>query len=126
MGSTVKASNEEVSLGVKIDSSLTFKEHIMSICYKANQKPHAITRVSKYMSLQKGHILMKSFITSQFNYCPIAWICRSRSLSKKPTKPMKGPFIKLIKTPSRSAFLVKDNLFTIHQKNLKVLAIQNF
>ena len=82
MGSTTKTSKEEVLLGVRIDSDLTFKEHVTSICSKANQKLHALTRVSKCMSLQKRRILMKSFITSQFNYCPIVWMCHSRSLKK--------------------------------------------
>ena len=47
MGSTKKARKEEVLLGVRIDSDLTFKEHVTSICSKANQKLHALTRVSK-------------------------------------------------------------------------------
>ena len=51
-GSTVKTSKEEVLLGVRIDSDLTFKEHATSICTKANQKFHILTRVAKYMSLQ--------------------------------------------------------------------------
>ena len=47
IGSTIKASKEEVLLRVRIDSVLTFKEHVTSICSKANQKLHALTRVSK-------------------------------------------------------------------------------
>ena len=53
VGSTIKASKEEVLLGVRTDSDLTFKEHVTSICSKVNQKHHALTRVSKYISLQK-------------------------------------------------------------------------
>ena len=41
MGSTIKASKEEVSFGVTADSDLTFKKHVTSICSKANQKLHA-------------------------------------------------------------------------------------
>ena len=37
IGSTIKASKEEVLLGVRIDSDLTFREHVTSICSKANQ-----------------------------------------------------------------------------------------
>ena len=51
MESAIKASKKEVLLGVKIDSDLTFKPHVTSICSKANQKLHALTRVSKYTSL---------------------------------------------------------------------------
>ena len=93
MGSTIKASKEEVLLGVRIDSDLTFKYHITSICSKANQKLHALTRVSKYMSLQKRCIPMKSFITSQFNYCPIVWMCHIEFLIIKSTTSMKEPFV---------------------------------
>ena len=32
MGSTLEASKEEVLLGVRIDSYLTFKEHVTNIC----------------------------------------------------------------------------------------------
>ena len=38
MGSTIKANKEEVLLGVRIESDLTFKEHVTSICSKTNQK----------------------------------------------------------------------------------------
>ena len=40
IGSTIKASKEEILLallGVRIDSYLTFKEHVTSICSRANQ-----------------------------------------------------------------------------------------
>ena len=82
MGSTIKASKENLLLRVRIDKDLTFKEHVTSIFSRANKKLQALTRVSRYMSLQKCRILMKSFITSQFNYCPIVWMCHSRSLKK--------------------------------------------
>ena len=83
MESTIKASKEDLLLGVRTDSDLTFKEHETSISSKANQELHALARVSKHMSLQKRHILMKSFITSQSNYCPIILICHSRSLNNE-------------------------------------------
>ena len=53
LGSTIKVSKEDVLLGVRIDSDLTLKEYVTSICSKANEKLDPLTRVSKYMSLQK-------------------------------------------------------------------------
>ena len=47
MGSTVKTSKEDVLLGVRIDTDLTFKEHVTSICSEVNQKLHVLTRFSK-------------------------------------------------------------------------------
>ena len=59
------------------------KEHILSLCKKVNRKLHALSRVSKYMTLNKCHILMRSFIISQFNYCPLIWMIENRGLNDK-------------------------------------------
>ena len=59
-------------LGITIDNRLNFSEYVTKLCKKGNQKLHALARVSKYLSSDKLKLLMKSFITSQFNYCPLA------------------------------------------------------
>ena len=59
------------------------KEHILSLCKKVNRKLHALSRVSKYMTLNKCRILMRSFIISQFNYCPLIWMIENRGLNDK-------------------------------------------
>ena len=62
----IKASGVEELLGVTIDSNLNFKEHILSLCKKANRRLHALSCVSKHMTLNKRCILMKSFIFYNF------------------------------------------------------------
>ena len=124
MVSTIKAKKEEVLLGVRINSDLTFKEQVTSICSKVNQNLHALTRVSKCMSLQKHR--MKSFINSQFNYCPIFWMCHSRSLNNK-VNLIRERALRIVYQDFQSSFsalLVKGNSFTI--KNLQLLAIDIF
>ena len=59
------------------------KEHILSLCKKVNRKLHALTRVSKYMTLNKCRILMRSFIISQFNYRPLIGMIENRGLNDK-------------------------------------------
>ena len=81
--SCIKASSSEELLGIKIDSNLTFHDHIISLCSKANKKLSALSRVSKYMDINKRRILIKSYFFSQFNYCPLVWMCHSRSLNNK-------------------------------------------
>ena len=53
------------------------------ICRKASQKLQALSRIAKYFSQDKKRILFKSFIISQFNYCPIVWMCHERGLNNK-------------------------------------------
>ena len=65
-------------LGVWIDNKLTFEEHIKTLLKKGNQKLHALLRIKKYMGTEKLRLLMKTFIESQFNYCPLSWIFHSR------------------------------------------------
>ena len=62
----IKSSGVEELLGVTIDSNLNFKEHILSLCKKANRRLHALSCVSKHMTLNKRCILMKSFIFYNF------------------------------------------------------------
>ena len=70
----IKLSGVEELLGVAIDSNLNFKGHILTLCKKANRKLHALSWVSKYITLNKRFILIKSFVISQFNYCPLIWM----------------------------------------------------
>ena len=66
-----------------IDSDLTFDEHISSICNKVGKKIYVISRLVNYMSSDKRHIVMKAFIESQFNYCPLVWMLHSKTFNNK-------------------------------------------
>ena len=82
----VKDSREVELLGVKIDGKLSFENHVSSLCKKASQKLHALARVINFMDLAKCKSLMKAFITSQFNYCPLIWMFHSRQLNNRINK----------------------------------------
>ena len=58
----VKNSREEKLLGVKIDTKLSFENHLFSLCKKASQKLRAITRVVNFIDVAKRKSLMKAFI----------------------------------------------------------------
>ena len=79
----IESSNCEKLLGIYIDSNFSFEYHINRICRKASQKLHAWSRIAKYISEDKKRMLFKSFIISQFNYCPIVWMCHGRGLNNK-------------------------------------------
>ena len=69
--SYIESEDEQVLLGITIDSNLTFENHINSICNKTSQKLNALARIAPYMNIQKGRTIIKSFVTSQFSYCPL-------------------------------------------------------
>ena len=71
---TIKESTEEKLLGVILDKKLCFKQQIKSVCKKAGQKLHALTRISYFLDTDQLKRIMKTFILSQFNYCPLVWM----------------------------------------------------
>ena len=69
--------------GVKFDHKPTFGDHISELCKKASKKIHELPRVTPHMNLLKKRILMNAFFNSQFNYCPLIWMCHSRTNNSK-------------------------------------------
>ena len=68
---SIKTGTKETLLGTFFDSELSFDQHISSICSKASKELHALGRIATFMSFNKRGTLMKAFIESQFNYCPL-------------------------------------------------------
>ena len=79
----IESEKKQMLLGIMIDSKLTFENHISNICKITSQKLNALARVTPYMNIQKRRIIMKSFVTSQFGYCPLIWMFHSRRLNSK-------------------------------------------
>ena len=68
-------------LGVTIDNKLSFESHLKLVCKKVSQKFHTLVRISKFISKKKLRVIMKAFIMSHFSYCPLVWMCHSRTLN---------------------------------------------
>ena len=81
--SYIESEYEQVLLCITINSNLTFKNHMNSICKKTSQKLNALARIAPYMKIQKRKTIIKSFVTSQFSYCPLIWMFRCRRLNNK-------------------------------------------
>ena len=123
--SIITSSSSEELLGVMIGSELTFHDHITRLCSKANQK-RAPARVSKYMTLPKRRLLMSSYITSQFNYCPVVWMILNRKLNKKISK-VHEKALRIVYGDHKTCFTELFNIaksVTIHQRNLQYLLIE--
>ena len=71
---------------------------------------------------------MKSFITSQFSYCPLVWMFHSQLLNNKINaiheRALRIPYCD--KHSKFQQLLEKDNSVSIHHRNLQVLATEMF
>ena len=79
-------SSEEKLLGVHIDSKISFDYLVSNPCQKARNKLYALARIFPYMDQNKLRNLMRAFIYSQFQYCPLIWMFHGRQLNQKVNK----------------------------------------
>ena len=115
-------------LGITFDNNLDFDEHVANLCKKASQKLHALTRIAPFLEMNKLRILMKAFIESQFNYCPLIWMFHSRKLNNRINK-IHNRALQIAYKYYSSSFeqlLMNENSFTIHERNLQRLATDMF
>ena len=124
--SRIWESNKQKLLGVHIDKRLSFDEHVSNLCKKAGRKLSVLARLSSYMTLTQRRVLMKSFIETQFGYCPLVWMFHGRVLNRK-INHLQGRPLKIVYKDSISSFHElpqKDHSFTIHDRNIESLAIE--
>ena len=103
-------------------------DHIRGICKKAGAKLSALARISPYLNEQKRKILMKSFIVSQFNYCPIIWMyCQRRSnnlINRIHERALRIAYNDY--TSTFNTLLDKNGSLMTHQKNTHAVALEIF
>ena len=69
-------------LGITFDVDLSFNAHIDDLCKKASKSLNVLKRFSRTLSVYNKKRIFLTFITSQFNYCPIIWhFCSKRKVS---------------------------------------------
>ena len=125
---TVNNSQEEKLLGVLIDSNLNFEKYVSNICKKAGNKLFALSRMSTYLRTDKLRLLMRAFVTSQFQYCPLVWMSHSRKMNNKINR-LHERALRIAYKDYASSFeslLEKDRSVTIHQKNVQLLMTEMF
>ena len=123
---TICETNKGKLLGITFDNNINMNDHIKSICKKASSKLYALARISTYLSEHKRKILMKSFVISQFNYCPIIWMyCQRKSnnlinrIHERALRIAYGDYIS-----DFSSLLAKDKSVTIHERNIQALSLE--
>ena len=96
------------------------------LCKKAAQKLHALARVSTDMSFNQKNLIFNAFISSQFNYCLLIWLCHSRSLNNRINR-IHEHALRIVFSDYISSFdelINKSGSVWIHHRNLQFLAIE--
>ena len=78
------------------------------------------------MNVSKQRIIGKSFIESQFGYCPLIWMLHSRGLNNKINR-IHEKALRITyndKSSSYSELITKDRSVKIHHRNIRPFAIE--
>ena len=127
-GNKIWESTEEALLGILVDKNFYFDNHVNILCRRANQKLTALARLSNILSFHKMKILITSFFHSQFSYCPLIWMFCSRTSNDKINK-LQERSLRILYKDDCSSFeelLRKDNIVTIHVRNIQLLAVEMY
>ena len=124
----IENENSVTLLGIEIDNKLNFNKHVTNLVKKGNQKLHALARISKFLSEDKLKLIMRTFIESQFNYCPLLWMFHSREMNNKINKLHERALRVVYKNYDITfeQLLEKDKSVKIHDKNLQKLAVEMY
>ena len=121
-------SQNEKLLGMTVDKQLSFDLHLKTLCKKVNQKVSALARIVPFLPFHKRHLIMKTFIESQFSYCPLVWMYCSRTMNTKINR-IHERALRLVYQDYASTFeelLMKDNSLCFHHRNIHQVAIEMY
>ena len=80
------------------------------------------------MDFAKRRLLVNAFFYSQFNYSQLVWMCHNRTNNNKINR-LHERCLRLIyndRKPSFKDLLEKDGSVSIHHRNLRTLAVEQF
>ena len=127
-GELIWESSDEKLLGVTIDNNLNFNLHLKNLCKKVGAKVTALARIVKLLPFYRKRILLKTFVESQFSYCPLIWMFCSRQINRK-INHIHERALRLVYddyTVSFEELLKQDKSVSIHHRNLQYVAIEMY
>ena len=127
-GEMIWESMSEKLLGVTVDKNLNFNAHLSNVCKKARCKVTALARIARILPFHRRSLILKTFIESQFSYCPLVWMFCSKKMNRK-INHVHERALRLVHNDYNSTFdelLKKDGSVSFHHRNIRCLAIEMF
>lgn len=113
-------------LGVTLDNTLSFDDHISSMCKLATNKTHGLLRIRPFIDRHKACSIYKAYILSVFNYCPLVWMFCSKASNKMIENTQKRALRAVLNQYDQplDKLLTLINSSPIHTRNLQQLMVE--
>ena len=125
---TISTNDKVKLLGVTIDSNLNFDNHVRILCKKASMQLKVLFRFKSYLGRREREQMYKTFILSNFNFCPVVWNFCSKTSARKIEKIQERAlrFLTGYHSLSYQELLQKTGCETMHLNRMKFIAIEVF
>ena len=127
-GNTIPSSDSIKVLGVTLDKNLQYNTHIIysNLCSKASTQINVMKRIGKYLNTDYRIAMYKSFISSNFSYCPVSWMFCGKRNSDKLEKLQERAlrFVFSDYTSPYSDLLKRGNFLSLSALRIRYLAIE--
>lgn len=124
----IKSSTAINILGIEIDNKVNFNVCIDDICSKTSKQINAMKRIKNYLDNDCKKILYNSYISSNFNYCPLIWMYSGKTGMEKMEKTNKRAlaFVTNDSETDYKELCRKEKQLTIYKRCIKAVAMQMF
>ena len=124
----IEANNQVVLLGISIDNKLNFDLHVSKLCQKAARQLKVLIRFRTLLGEKEKKMLFKTFLLSNFNFCPVVWNFCSKASSKNMERIQERAlrFLMADYKSSYSLLLKRSGHQTLHLNRIKHIAIEVF
>ena len=124
----IQPSEEVELLGITVDRKLSFSQHIDKIVKKAALKLNALRRKSKWLDEDVRKDYGRTFVLSNFTYCPMVWYFCNQSC-KNAIEKIQERLLRLVYDRydmSYDELLNKGNMSSLELQRTRALAIEVF
>ena len=85
-GVKIKSTDSVELLGINIDNTLSFSEHIKTLCSITKNRIWSLNRICCYLSFDQRNLIFNAYIMSMFKYAPIIWMFCNKTTYEEVTK----------------------------------------
>ena len=127
-GSTLIGEPNVKLLGITIDSQMKFVNHTNILCSKAARQLNAVWRLKTLLDTESRLSVVKSFVTSNFSYCPVIWHFSGAAASEKMERILRRSLriISLDSVSTYESLLTKYDLYPLKTYRERCFALEVF
>ena len=122
----IQPSNAVELLGITVDRKLNFSQHVEKIVKKAALKLNALRRKSKWLDTDVKKDYGRTFVLSNFTYCPMVWYFCNQS-DKNAIEKIQERLLRLVHNQydmSYDQLLEKSSMSSLELQRTRTLAIE--